>query len=429
MQSITPELSLPLDASRELYASTESKTLRAGFGASVDDALQPNRLVRWTFYLSIFAIPFGHLYLPGTGDRIGVTRLVQMLILCAVLSQPRVCLRFVPVALFSFLAYCGLRILSGIWLTPELSTLWWPSTVELLEFSLPWLWVMFNVLQFPHARRGGLWALAWGCALCASLHIAGIGVVEVDKGIEGRSSVFGQNANVIGATYAMAVIVLVGLGMLGGVKLPQRLLLLVLTGLTGVGMARTGSRTAVMILVMGLLVLLFQGGSFGSSMKRMVSLLLVGAVLTTIIWQIPAVMERFENVNSSNIYQREGRVRMVPVLWEMFLRSPIYGSGPDRYQFELTRRAMPYLIKQQRTIAAHNLVLLLLVETGLIGFLIFSFGIGAALKAAWRTRLGPFGSLPLAMILPLVIAGVIVSDPSHHMIFWFAMAYALSGAA
>jgi O-antigen ligase len=219
------------------------------------------------------------------------------------------------------------------------------------------------------------------------------------------------------------------LGMLGGVKLPQRLLLLVLTGLTGAGMARTGSRSAVLILVMGLLVLLFQGGSFGSSMKRMVSLLLVGAVLTTIIWQIPTVLERFENVNSSNIYQREGRVRMAPVLWEMFLRSPIYGSGPDRYQFELTRRAMPYLIKQQRTIAAHNLVLLLLVETGLIGFLIFSFGIGAALKAAWKTRLGAFGSLPLAMILPLAIAGMITSDPSHHMIFWFAMAYALSGAA
>jgi len=120
---------------------------------------------------------------------------------------------------------------------------------------------------------------------------------------------------------------------------------------------------------------------------------------------------------------------MVPVLWEMFLRSPIYGSGPDRYQFELTRRAMPYLIKQQRTIAAHNLVLLLLVETGVIGFLIFSFGIGAALKAAWRARLGALGALPLAMILPLAIAGVIVSDPSHHLIFWFATAYALSGAS
>jgi O-antigen ligase len=113
----------------------------------------------------------------------------------------------------------------------------------------------------------------------------------------------------------------------------------------------------------------------------------------------------------------------------MFLRSPIYGSGPDRYQFELTRRAMPYLIKEQRTIVAHNLVLLLLVETGVIGFLLFSFGVGAALAAAWRARHNACGSLPLALILPLALAGVTVSDPSHHMVFWFATAYALAGTA
>jgi len=412
-----------------MEARKESRADYPGYGVLTGDALRPNYMVRWAFYLSIFSIPFSHLYLPGTGERVGVTRLVEMLILFAVVSQPRVCLRLVPVALFWFLAYCGLRILSGLWFTPELSTFWWSSTLELLEFSLPWLWVMFNVLQFPHARRGGLWALAWGCSLCALFHIAGIGVEEVDKGIEGRSSVFGENANVIGATYAIAVVVLVGLGMFRGVRLSQRLLLVLLTALTGAGLAKTGSRTAVLMLITGVLVLLFLGGSLESRTKRFASLLLMGAVLTAIIWQIPTVMQRFGKVNPSNIYQHEGRVRMAPVLWEMFLRSPIYGSGPDGYQLELTRRAMPYLIRQQRTIVAHNLVLLLLVETGVIGFLLFSFGVGAALAAAWRARLNACGPLPLALILSLAIAGVTVSDPSHHMVFWFATAYALAGAA
>ena len=429
MPAIAPVMSSPPGGFPKPDAGTESKAGRPLFGAQADDALRPNFLVRWAFYLSIFSVPFGHLYLPGTGERVGVTRLAQMLILCGVLSQPRVCLRLVPVALFWFLAYCGVRILSGLWFTPELSTLWWPSTLELLEFSLPWLWMLFNVLQFPQARRGGLWALVWGCSLCASFHIAGIGVVEVDHGIEGRSSVFGQNANVIGAIYAVAVITLVGLGTFPGVKLRERLLMLVLTAVVGAGMAKTGSRTAVLILVMGVLVLLFQGRSFGSRTKRFASLLLIGAVLAAIVWQIPTVMERFEKVHSSDIYQQEGRVRMAPVLWEMFLRSPIYGSGPDLYQFELTRRAMPYLIKQQRTIAAHNLVLLLLVETGVIGFLLFSFGVGRALAAAWRARRNACGSLPLALLLPLTIAGAIVCDPSHDLVFWFAMAYALAGAA
>jgi O-antigen ligase len=385
--------------------------------------------VRWAFYLSVFCIPFARVYLPGTGERIGVTRMIQALILGAILSQPRVCIRLVPVALFWFLAYCGARLLSGLWFTPELSSLWWPSTLNWLEFSLPWVWVMFNVLRFPTVSRRGMWALAWGCWLCALLHIAGIGVVDVDKGIEGRSSVFGENANVVGATYAVALITLIGLGMLKGVTLHQRLLLLPLTAVIGAGMAKTGSRTAVLILLMGIAVLLCQGRAFGSRTKRFAIVVLIGAVLAAVISQIPTVMQRFEKVNSSNIQQQEGRVRMAPVLWEMFLRSPIYGSGPDGYQLELTRRAMPYLLKDQRLIAAHNLALLLLVETGIIGFLLFASGLKAGLESAWKARFKPCGSLPLALILPLAIAGITVSNPSHDLVFWFAMAYALAGTS
>jgi O-antigen ligase len=410
----------------------QRRTLKPGrpeFGSFATDALQPNLLVRWAFYLSVFAIPFALLYLPGTGERIGVSRMVQALILVAILSQPRVCLRLVPIAIFWFLAYCGVRILAGLWFTRELATLWWPSTFNWLQFSLPWVWVMFNVLQFPNVSRRGLWALVWGCSFCALLHIAGIGVVEVDNGVEGRSTVFGENANVVGATYAIAVIALLGLGLLKDVKIHQRLVLLPLIAVVGAGMAKTGSRTAVLILIMGIAVLFGQGRSFGSRMKRFACLALMGAVLAGVVWQIPTVMERFEKVNSSNIQQQEGRVRMAPVLWEMFLRSPIYGSGPDGYQFELTRRTMPYRFREQRMIAAHNLALLLLVETGIIGFLLFAAGLKASLVSAWKARLKPCGSLPLALLLPLVIAGALVSDPSHQLVFWFAMAYALAGAA
>lgn len=429
MPAITKETSAPINVGPELDRRRTSPAVRSDVGVPDAESLLPNFLVRWAFYLSVFSIPFARLYLPGTGERIGVTRMVQALIACAVLSQPRVCLRLVPVALFWFLAYCGVRVFAGFWFTPELSSLWWPSTLEWLQFSLPWVWVMFNVLQSPTAGRRGLWALSWGCALCALLHIAGVGVDEVDNGIEGRSTVFGENANVVGATYAVAAIVLVGLGMLRDVRLHQRLLLLPLLAVVGTGLAKTGSRTGALILAMGVMVLLFQGRSFGSRTRRLASLVVIGAVLAGVVWQIPTVLKRFENVNSSNIHQQEGRVRMIPVLWEMFLRSPLYGSGPDGYQFELTRRAMPYLLKDQRLIAAHNLALLLLVETGIIGFLLFSRGIQETLRSAWRARLRFCGSLPLALVLPLVIAGLVLSDPSHHLVFWFATAYALAGAA
>jgi O-antigen ligase len=390
------------------------------------DLLRPNFIVRWTFYLSVFSIPFVRLYLPGTGERVGVTRAVQALILCAAFSQPRVCIRFIPAALFWFVAYCIARIAAGLWLTPELSAQWWPSTLKWLQFALPWLWIMFNVLQYPKMGLRGLWALALGCSLCALLHVAGIGVVELDQGAEGRSTIFGENANVAGAAYAITIIILVAMGMLRENKLSRRLLLFPLIAVVGIAMAKTGSRSALLILAMGIAILVSQGRSFGSKTKRIVFLAVIGGLLAAVIWQIPTVMKRFEKLGGSNMSQ-EGRVRMMPVLWEMFRRSPIYGSGPSGYRFELTQRAMPHLIKEQRTISAHNLALLLLVETGIIGFLLFFSGVRAALMAAWKARRRSCGSLPVALIVPLTVAGMIVSDPSQHLVFWFAMAYALAG--
>ena len=96
---------------------------------------------------------------------------------------------------------------------------------------------------------------------------------------------------------------------------------------------------------------------------------------------------------------------------------------------ELTRRAMPYLIRQHRTISAHNLVLLLLVETGLLGLCIFSVAASKPLLSAWKARVNSCGYLPLAMLLPFLVSALVLSDPTHHQVFWLAIAYALEGAA
>jgi hypothetical protein len=428
MSALVPEVDSPFAGDPRLPAPTESATAQPGLGARAADALRPNFLVQLAFYLSVFAIPFSYLYLPGTGGRIGVQRLVQLLLLGGVLSQPRVCLRFVPTALFWFLGYIVVRIIWGLWLTPEMSSMWWPSSRVFIEF-LSWLWVMFNVLQFPDARRGGLWALGLGCSLCALCHLAGIGVTAVDNGLENRSSVFGMNANEAGAAYATAMVALLGLWLIQPRTLSQRLLPFPLIILIGVAMAKTGSRTAILTLAIGVFVLLFEGKAFGSKWRRVACLLLLAAMVAVILWQIPTVMQRFGEINTQNIGEHNPRARMAPVLWGMFLRSPLYGLGPDGYHWELTRQAMPYLFDEGILIDSHNLLLLLLVETGVIGLLLFSLGVKAALVSAWKARLNSCGPLPLALLLPMVICGATISQPGYNSAFWLAMAYALAEAA
>src|SRR2546430_5510514 len=71
MPTIAPVISSPPGGFPKSDAGTECKAGRPGFGALADAALWPTVLVRRAFYLSAFAVPFGHLYLPGTGERVG----------------------------------------------------------------------------------------------------------------------------------------------------------------------------------------------------------------------------------------------------------------------------------------------------------------------------------------------------------------------
>lgn len=412
------ELSPPSEARPANWSRTR--------GAATSEALCPNLLVRWAFYLSMFAIPFARLYVPGSGDRLGVKRVIQAFIFAAMLSRPRVCLRFVPVVLLWFLAYCAVRIIAGLWLAPEYSAMWWPNTLELLEFLLPWLWLLFNLLAYPKFSYRGLWAFAAGVSFCALLHVLGVGTVEVDNGIDGRSTVFGQNANEIGEIYGAALVALIALGLFRVTTTSLRLLVFPMAGLVAIALAKTGSRTGALLSAIGALILLPQTRAFVPRIRRYVTLLLVAGVFAAVMYQIPTVMQRLAPVESSSITQQEARARMIPVLFDIFLRKPIFGSGPDKYQYELTRRAMPYMAEKQQIISAHNLALWLLVETGLVGFALLAIPLAKALMAAWRARSGPCGLLPLAWLLPMTLAGLTISNPIFASIFWLALAYSLA---
>jgi len=259
------------------------------------ELLHPNLLVRSAFYFSLAAIPFLRLYVPGTGERVGVQRVAQGLLLAAMLSRPRVCLRFVPHALLWFALYCVVRILSGLFQAPEYSKLWWPSTLELLEFYLPWAWLVFNVLHYPKFAHGGLWAFVLGVSFCALLHAVGIGVLDVDNGVDGRSTVFDQNANDIGEIYGVALVTLVALGLYRNTRQTLRFIVFPLAGLVAIGLAKTGSRTGTLFAVLGILILLPQTRAFVPRTKRYVVILLLALVFAGVVSQIPTVMKRFRS--------------------------------------------------------------------------------------------------------------------------------------
>ena len=73
----------------------------------------------------------------------------------------------------------------------------------------------------------------------------------------------------------------------------------------------------------------------------------------------------------------------------------------------------------------HNLILFGFVSTGLLGSLPLFIGIGFAVISAWKTRQGPHGSLPLAMLIAVLAAnmsGLWLFNKLHWMVMAYAMA-------
>src|SRR5947207_14075624 len=80
MPVIAPEMTVPRGGSEELEATRDLSSESVDF-PQMGHGAGPNRLVRWAFYLSVFSIPFIRVYLPGSGDKIGITRIVQVLMI------------------------------------------------------------------------------------------------------------------------------------------------------------------------------------------------------------------------------------------------------------------------------------------------------------------------------------------------------------
>src|SRR6267154_2248659 len=135
--------------------------------------------------------------------------------------------------------------------------------------------------------RPNFWVrAAFYCTLLAipflRLYVLGtgerVGVQRVVQGIDGRSTIFGQNANEIGEIYGVALVALVALGLFRDTKQKFRFIVFPLAALVAIGLAKTGSRTGTLFALLGILILLPQTRAFVPTVKRYVVILLLAAV-------------------------------------------------------------------------------------------------------------------------------------------------------
>ncbi len=377
----------------------------------------PTLIIRWLFYAFVLSLPFETL---GEGWFEPTTILGGLLLLSALL-QPGLFLRWPPKGFWCFIVY--LYVFASLSL---LEPSQYRSLTLLSVFLLAQLtvlgWIGFSLMRDRQTAEWAFLTLGAGCVLLSLLQVTGIAgrAVEVDAAIV-RVTAFGFHPNNLARILMLGMLALVGLtfgrsrSLLRPIFITWPFILLI-----AIALVQTGSRGGLIALAAGMMTLVLRRGPIMMKVLNGVGLVVMLGIFLLVAMQSDVMRARFEEtIEEGDLARRE---LIYPTAFDMFMDKPLLGWGPIASTYELgIRLGHP----EEETKNPHNLILFGLVSTGIVGSLPLFIGIGLAVLSGWKTRHGPHGILPLAMVVAVLVAnmsGLWLFNKLH----WLVMAYALA---
>jgi O-antigen ligase len=292
------------------------------------------------------------------------------------------------------------------------------TLVQLLAF----FWVASNLLRSQKMMKDVLWVYAASWLMVAAgllFNLPGFAVEEFGSA-EQRLTIEGYNPNGLAVCSSLAVLSLIGIFVnkqRKGFIANALLLTMILPFLAAI--AKTGSRGGAIALVAGFVVFLFP---IWRSSRKVVAWVLatVGAMgLVYIITSNPLLLARWEKTYYEG--DTAGRDRIAIAGLEMVQERPLLGWGYVEAGEELGYRTLNWL---DRSRGAHNIILQLLIEVGIVGTIPFITGLFLCGWAAWHARRGPQKVLPLAILATLAV-GSLTGNLHAKKVFWLMLALAM----
>lgn len=399
---------LPLDAPK---ARPSSSATTSGNQRAIG-------IIRWLFYAFIFSLTF-----ETAGEDIGLIEpptVVGALLMLSTLLQPGLLLRWPPKSFWCFIIYFYLFVTMGL-LEPAAYRSMFVHDATVLFQLIVLAWLGFNLMRDKATAEGALRTLAIACTVLALLQLFGIASSADPNEPSARAAALGFHPNHLARILVLGMLAIIGLLYAQRQKLARPLLiaapfLIVLAAV----LLQTGSRGAILALGAALLTFAFRRGSLKQTVFNICGLLLLLGLLTLATTNSEVMRSRFEEtINEGDLARRE---LIYPTAWQMIKEKPLLGWGSVTSVYELgTRLGHP----EEQTKNPHNLILYGLVTSGMLGSLPLFLGTALAAFAAWKSRHGPHGLLPLAMVVAVLAAnmsGVWLFNKLH----WLVMAYALA---
>jgi O-antigen ligase len=381
--------------------------------------------VRWAFCAFMLSIAVEY---PDRTFPLEVHTITGSLFLLVALTQSRICFRRPPPAIWLMAPYLWMYLAH---------TLFSDHAGEALKLFFNYLlvvmlfWAGSNLMRHERVAREALVSFVAGCLAVATLNVFGIAsrIVMSDQAV--RRTVFGQNADVLGANMALGLVVLMVLTF----RPHARLWRWAVVGASAIAiviaksLVLVGSRGSILGVAAGVLAFATHTGNIRTFARNVTIALLAAAALTVLIYRSGSMVKRYQKTLETG--SMSGRERIYPEAWDMFLRRPIFGWGPIDNNYELGRRTAAYKIGQHNadglsaspTRETHNLALEVLTSMGVAGALLFASCLGLCTYAAWTARRGPRGTAPLTIMAAVLILSMNINWAASKQL-WVVLAYA-----
>jgi O-antigen ligase len=387
----------------------------------------PLPVLRYAYYAFIWSIPFEDVLVEMgiVGEDFSPVKMFVIVFMMIALLQPGLCFRRPPKAFWYFVAYLLVFLFLGILLESEFQRRVIGDFLRYIQL-LSLFWICFNLMRHERVVRGTLLTLAISCTALAVLQLLGI----TSRGEEGRIVAGAGGPGALAGVLSMGLLALMGLAHTWkGMNRKVRWLAWSGFGVLAIAIVSTGARGPLAALTVGFLAFLLQGRSLRSKLKVGLIVLLGIGFLVGVSYQIEMVRARWEKtLVEGKLSQRE---KIWPAAWQMVQERPLAGWGPISAPYELYERlpgSVTYLFWKSRKVVPHNLVLEILMSTGLLGAVPFFAALWLCWRAAWRAREGIQGVLPMAMLLCLLVSSM--NGPMlSRKLFWVVLAYVLASGS
>jgi len=183
-------------------------------------------------------------------------------------------------------------------------------------------------------------------------------------------------------------------------------------------MVATGSRGGIASFILGASVYLLPDRRSRRLLGRFLAAVMAVLIVGFFVSKSRSTLDRWEDAYEGNLASRE---EIYPQAIQMFSERPIFGwHSPTEFGYALGERLGLVTGKD-----AHNLLLHLLLEGGVVGAFLFLFGMFVCAKAAWNGRGGSLGYMPFALFVTTIACNT-ANTFAFFKPQWFVLALAMS---